>query len=143
MMVFTGKSTGRVAMARLVQGSDLLADVNNLAAQAGFNAAKVQFIGAVRKAAIQVLDQAKKEYVTLDLPGPLEIVSGSGNVSLKDGKPFAHIHVALAGLDGKCFGGHVAPGTEVYLTELTLVEFVMDRPLERKPDEETGVAVWK
>ena len=49
MMVFTGKSTGRVAMARLVQGSDLLADVNNLAAQAGFNAAKVQFIGAVRR----------------------------------------------------------------------------------------------
>ena len=143
VIVFTGKSTGRVAMARLLQGSDLLAEINNLAAQAGFKAAKVQFIGAVRKAVIQVLDQAKKEYVTYNLEGPLEIVSGSGNVSLKDGKPFAHVHVALAGLDGKCVGGHVAPGTEVYLTELALVELMMDKPLERKMDKELGLAIWQ
>lgn len=47
MRVFAGKSTGRVAVARLMQGSDLLDSVNTLAVQVGFKAATVQFIGAV------------------------------------------------------------------------------------------------
>jgi len=143
MKVFTGKTTGRIARARFLEGADLLDSMNELAASAGFSVAAVQFIGAVRKAVIQVLDQSKKEYVTLDIPGPLEITSGSGNVSLKDGKPFAHIHVTLAGLDGKCFGGHVGKGTEVYLAEVTLIELLTDEPVVRKPDDKVGVAVWQ
>ncbi len=143
MKTFTGKATGRVAVARFTEGSDLLLGVNELAARAGFNAAAVQFIGAARKAVIQVFDQAKNEYVTINLQGPLEIASGTGNVSLKDGKPFAHIHVVAAGLDGKCFGGHVAIGTEVFLTEVTLTELLMDEPLERKLDEKTGLSLWE
>jgi predicted DNA-binding protein with PD1-like motif len=142
MRVFTGKSTGRVAVARLIQGSDLLESVNSLAAQVGFKAVTVQFIGAVQKVAFQILNQDTKQYFTHNLAGPLEILSGSGNVSLKDGKPFAHIHDVVAGLDGKCLGGHVATGTEVYLIELTLAELEMDAPLERTPDERIGVPVW-
>jgi predicted DNA-binding protein with PD1-like motif len=143
MHVFTGKTSGRVAVARLTQGSDLLDEINRLAERAGFAAATVQFIGALRKAVVLVLDQDTKEYLNIDVPGPLEIVSGSGNISLRDGKPFAHVHVVVSGLDGKCIGGHVANGCEVYLTELVLTELAMDKPLERTLDKEVGVAVWQ
>lgn len=141
--VFTGKASGRVAVARLTQGSDLLDEINSLAERVGFNTATVQFIGALRKAVLMALDQDTREYLTINVPGPLEIVSGSGNVSLRDGKPFAHVHVVVSGLDGKCFGGHVANGCEVYLTELVLTELSMDKPLERTLDKEIGVAVWQ
>ncbi|MGE5580158.1 MAG: PPC domain-containing DNA-binding protein [Bacillota bacterium] len=143
MHVFSGKTSGRVAVARLTQGSDLLDEINSLAERTGFAAATVQFIGALRKAVVLILDQDTKEYISRDIPGPLEIVAGSGNISLRDGKPFAHVHIVVSGLDGKCFGGHVANGCEVYLTELVLTELSMDKPLERTLDKEVGVAVWQ
>lgn len=143
MKVFTGRSTGRVVAARFTEGSDLLDSVNQLAAQAGFSAATVQFIGAAHKAIVQILDQATKQYVTVNVPGPLEITCGTGNVSLKDGKPFAHIHVTVSDTEGHCFGGHVAPGTELFLAEVVLTELAMDTPLERRADPATGIAVWE
>lgn len=142
MKVFTGKSTGRVIVAKLEEGADLLESVNQLAAQAGLDAASVQFIGAAHKAIVQVLDQATKKYVTVNVPGPVEITCGAGNVSLKDGKPFAHIHVTLSDLQGRCFGGHVATGTELYLAEVVLTELAMDTPLERRANPVTGIATW-
>lgn len=143
MVVFEGKSTGRVAVARLMRGSDLLQGIQSLAEKVGFRAATVQFIGALSKAVVQILDQDTKQYISHAVPGPVEVVSGTGNVSQKDGVPFAHVHVALAGLDGKCVGGHVGSGTEVYLIELVLSELSTEPPLVRKPDAEIGVAVWK
>ena len=143
MNLYTGRMTGRVALARVPEGADLLASVNQMASEAGFKSASVQFIGAVRKAVVQVFDQAKREYVTLNLAGPLEIVTGTGNVSLKDGQPFAHVHAVFSDLRGVCSGGHLAPGTEVFMAEVVLAEIDTDRPLERKLDRATGLALWE
>ncbi len=142
MNIITGQSTGKVSICRLPVGSDLLEGINLVAAKAGFKTATVQFIGAVRKAVVQAYDERVGEYISTHLEGPLEILSGSGNISLKDGEPFAHIHVVLGDLAGKCFGGHLAAGAEVFIAEVILTEIAADSPLERKQDDQTGLAVW-
>ena len=66
---------------------------------------------------IGYFDQLRKEYRTTSLPSSFEIGSGIGNVSLKDGKPFVHLHVVATGPDGAAVGGHLMEGTKVYVIE--------------------------
>jgi len=142
MKVYTGRSTGRAVAARFMEGSDLLDSINRLAAEAGFQSAAVQLIGAARRAVVQVFDQETKEYLTVNLPGPLEIASGTGNVSLREGKPFAHVHIVVSDKGGHCFGGHLAPGTEVYLAEVILQELGLDSIPERKMEPSSRIWAW-
>ncbi|MEM2905418.1 MAG: DUF296 domain-containing protein [Candidatus Bathyarchaeia archaeon] len=43
----------------------------------------------------------------------MELVSGSGTVSLEEGKLMPHIHVVVADHTGNAYGGHLFPGTVV------------------------------
>ena len=53
-----------------------------------------------------------------------------------------HAHATLAGHDGACVGGHVAPGCVIFACELILQELVGE-PLEREFDEVTGLPLWR
>jgi predicted DNA-binding protein with PD1-like motif len=71
----------------------------------------------------------------------VEILSGQGNVSLKDGKPFVHLHLVLGRSDGSCLGGHAAAGCKIFACEAAIL--ALDGPaLVREPDEATGLALW-
>jgi predicted DNA-binding protein with PD1-like motif len=62
----------------------------------------------------------------------MEVVSLVGNVSIKDGQPFTHIHVTLGKRDLSIVGGHfndavVHPNLEVWLrAESETVERTLD-----------------
>lgn len=71
----------------------------------------------------------------------MEILSCVGNVSLKVGKPSVHVHIALADEKGKAFGGHLMPGTTVFACE-AFIEEMQGKPLDRRLDEKTGLALW-
>lgn len=51
------------------------------------------------------------EYEKTVVETPHELVALTGNIGKKDGKPFAHIHVALAGPEKKLVGGHLFGAT--------------------------------
>jgi len=143
MGVYNGRFTGKVIVARLPQGSDLLEGIHELAEKEDIKAATLELIGAVQKAVLSYYDQVKKQYGTIVLAKPMEIASGMGNISLKDGKPFAHVHLTLADDEGKCFGGHLAQGTQVFMAEVVIREIQTEPLLERKPDPKTGLALWE
>ena len=71
-----------------------------------------------------------KEYEKIKIDTPHELVSMTGNIEKKDGKPFAHIHVALAGPDKKLVGGHLFKAkvnvtNEIFIYRIT--EFNLER----------------
>lgn len=141
-MKAVGRLTGKVAACKVALGKDLLEAVEELRAEAGIMEGQVEMIGALRRAVLGFYDQQKREYKTLEFNRPLEIVSGIGSISLKDGKPFAHIHLAVSDEEGKCFGGHLMPGTEVFAGEIFIRETEMAPPLKRDYDEATGLYLW-
>ena len=51
-----------------------------------------------------------------------EITSFTGNVSIRDGKPFLHAHAGFASRDGGSVGGHLLPGCTVFVGEVTIRE---------------------
>jgi uncharacterized protein len=132
---------GAAAMARLSAGSDLVEELTRVATDLSMKAGTVQVIGAVSSLTLGYYHQDRKEYETLDLPGHWEIASGLGNVSIRDGAPFVHVHIVASGADGRAVGGHLMPGTIVFAAE-AYVRKLDGEPPVRVPDERTGLALW-
>jgi predicted DNA-binding protein with PD1-like motif len=133
---------GRKIIGRLAKGDDLLATLEKLAAQHGITLGEVAGIGAVSQARIGYYNQTERQYYYLDLARPLEILSLTGNISVKDGKPMVHAHITLGDQDGQAFGGHLAPGTLVFACEFTIQEYQSSRALVRQMDDPTGLFLW-
>lgn len=133
---------GMAAMARLSGGSDLLEELTNMTTSLDMKAGTVQVIGAVSSLVLGYYHQDRREYETLDLPGHWEIASGLGNISIRDGVPFVHVHVVASGADGRAVGGHLMPGTIVFAAE-AYVRALDGEPPVRVSDERTGLALWE
>lgn len=132
----------RVVMRRLLPGKDLLEELNKLVAFEGIELGALSGIGALRKAAVGAFDTEKKDYVVNRYDYEMEICALTGNVSLKDRKPFVHAHLSLASQEGRAAGGHVMPGCEIFVAEVILWEFEGPK-LERFPrDDCYALALW-
>jgi predicted DNA-binding protein with PD1-like motif len=125
-----------------MHGRDLLEEIAAVADSHGMQTAELRAIGALQAACLSFYDQTTHTYGEFALDTPVEIVSLLGNVSRRDGATMVHAHAALAGHDGACVGGHVAPGCSVFACELVLQELVGE-PLVREFDEVTGLALWR
>jgi len=132
---------GRRVVARLPHGGDLLEEIAVVADAHGMRAAELRAIGALQTARLAFYDQQSHEYGEFAVAAPVELVGLLGNVSRRDGATAVHAHATLAGHDGACIGGHVAPGCVVFACELILQELVGE-PLEREFDEVTGLPLW-
>ena len=133
---------GRRVVARLPHGGDLLEEIGAVAEAHGMRAAELRAIGALQTARLAFYDQTSHEYGEFPVDAPVELVGLLGNVSRRDGATAVHAHATLAGHDGACVGGHVAPGCVIFACELILQELVGE-PLERKFDEVTGLPLWR
>ena len=132
---------GRVFMGCFDHDEDLLQAIESYADTKGIRTAQIRVIGAVKKAVVAYYDQDKKEYFDEKFDQPLEILSCIGNISLKDGKPIAHLHVIFGDENGDTMGGHLRPGTPVFFAELLILE-LSGPELHRGFDEATGLPGW-
>jgi uncharacterized protein len=99
----------RAAFVSLERGEDLLEGLNRAVAAMGIEAATLQVIGGLEEATVGYFDPATKRYLPTST-GHVEICAGMGNVSIRDGKPFIHLHLVLSGPDGTAMGGHAMEG---------------------------------
>jgi len=134
--------TGRKIMGRLAKGADLLGALEEQCRIQNITLGEVRALGAVTKARVGFYNQAERQYYFLDLEQPLEILTLIGNISLKDGQPMVHAHVTLADEAGRAFGGHLAPGTEIFACEFVIQEYLAKEVLTRGFDDETGLFLW-
>ena len=99
--------------------------------------ANISAAGAVQSVRLAYWNAASRKYQERMFDEQLEVVSFQGNSSLKDGKPFLHIHGVFARPDFSTIGGHVKearvhPTLEVWLrTE--------DVPVRRTHDDDSGL----
>ena len=126
---------------KLEKDSDLLDSLTLYAEENNIQAAEINFIGAVQSAKVLYFNQEKKKYDEHIMDQPFEVLSGIGNISLLDDKPFVHVHIVLADSTGKAYGGHLDKGTKVWLIEAFIHE-VDSKNLVRKFDENICLSVW-
>ncbi len=96
-------------------------------------------IGAFSDVTLGFFDPRRKRYKTIPINEQVEVLSLTGNIVQKDGKPTLHAHVVVGKADGTAhgghfLGGHVWPTLEIMLSELPV-------HLRRRDDAETGLAL--
>ena len=129
-------------LVRLPKGQDLLAALKAACVERGVTKAQVQVIGALERACLGYYLQDERRYISYELAEHCEILCGVGNVSLKDGEAFVHLHLTLSRSDGSCLGGHAMEGCPVFAAEAFLLT-VPGPPLVRGYDEPTGLFLWQ
>ncbi|MCK5706570.1 MAG: DNA-binding protein [Candidatus Aureabacteria bacterium] len=134
---------GRTFIGRLEKGADILKSLTEICKKENIRSGAFSLIGAVTSANVGYYDQLAKKYCDpISFNEALEITACTGNVSIKDNGIFVHAHISLSNKIGKCFGGHLMPGTYVFAAEYCITEF-MGEELVREFDDETGLGLWK
>ena len=146
----------RTLMGQFPYGADLYESLTQFTQRENIRLGRITGIGATTHAVIAYYDQNTKQYNPLEFAGGMEILNLQGNISIRDEKPFVHVHILLGDPQGKVFGGHLMAGTKLFACEVFIEEFwesskgvPSDIPsgegeeLVRAYDERTGLHLWK
>lgn len=118
----------------LVQSLTKVVEDNHI--QGGF----ITGIGALKDVELGYYILEKQTYIRKHfLHEDFELIALNGNISLKEGKPFIHVHAALGRQDFSTFGGHLFEGTVAVTTEISILPLGL-MP-QRKLDEAIGIAL--
>lgn len=128
-------------MGRFPYGKDLLEEINKVITSENIRSGEIRIIGAVSRAVFGYYDAHSKNYIYISKDEHMEILNATGNISVKDGKPFAHVHITLADKNGKAYGGHLMEGTIIFAAEFIISDYG-DNKLERVDDKTTGLQLW-
>lgn len=131
----------RIIQGRLFKGDEIISEITKILKEKSINSGLISGIGAVSKAKIGYYDQKTRQYMSKEFCEPMEILSLKGNVSLKDGEPFAHVHIILSKEDYTTIGGHLFEAV-VFAFEFEIIE-LHGKSYERGYDEDTGLFLWK
>ena len=105
-------------------------------------AGSITGIGAVSEATFRFLDPETKKYVDKTFTEQMEITNLTGNISIKEAKPYLHIHVTAGRRDYTCIGGHLLTARINGACELVVEDFT-DCYLDRELDPSLGINVYK
>ncbi len=129
---------GRIFMFRIPRGNELLDYINRFAQVNNISMAWINAIGSIEDVELAYYDRTIGEYLVKKYPGVYELVVGTGNISLRDNKPFTHMHVVIGDQENKAYAGHLVKA-QVYVAEIVIVEFTGEPKLVR---EHVGGKLW-
>ncbi len=137
-MIITGKN--HQFMVVLKQGEKLIESLTAVLKEKEIQGANLTAIGAVKDVELGYYDLHHKNYVKKCFEGDdYELISLMGNLSLKEGEPFVHLHALISDKEFNVYGGHlfeltVAVTAEIFVTPLGAMPI-------RKMDSEIGLAL--
>jgi predicted DNA-binding protein with PD1-like motif len=122
----------------LPRGTELLEGLTRFCRERGIFSGQISGIGAVKDVQLGYFDVHRREYLSKDFgDADLELLSLNGNVSLKEGEVFVHLHAVVSDERFQCFGGHLFRAT-VAITAEMFVQPLAGRPA-RAVDPVTGL----
>lgn len=131
---------GSTVAVRLDVGEEIAASLKEICKKENIRFAQINGIGATDKAVVGVYDLENGVYREKEYMGIHEIVSLVGSVTEKDGEPYLHAHIALAGQDGVCRGGHLLSAYIGITGEIFLN--ICEGELKRRVNPATGLNIF-
>jgi len=131
---------GRQVLIRMDPGEEMIETLTRWARSNGSPSATITGLGAVRDVSLGFFDLKKRRYAEIPVPREVEIVSLDGSLATMEGEPHVHLHVVVSSSGGSCVAGHLFKAVVSITAELHLT--VLDKPIHRIRDPETGVLLW-
>jgi predicted DNA-binding protein with PD1-like motif len=119
------------------KGEELIETLTSFCRQQGIQNASFSGIGAVEHLSCGYYALGEKKYHFTEYTQLLEVVSLMGNVALKEGKPFVHVHGVFTDTANAAFGGHIASAVSGIVIEVILTTYPL--AIERQYNEEIGL----
>lgn len=120
-------------------GDEVASGLLGFAKERSLRASHFSGIGAFSDITLGFFDWQKKDYQEIPLQEQVEVLSLLGDITLDKGEPKVHAHVVVGKADGTAHGGHLMTAHVRPTLEVVLIE--SPRHLERKTDEESGLAL--
>ena len=98
---------GTTYVMRLDPGDEIVEKVLWLAAVEQIKLATVTGLGAVDNVTLGIYSPDTKQFKANMFHADFEIVSLTGTITTQRSRPYAHLHMAVGDLAGRCFGGHL------------------------------------
>jgi len=119
------------------KGEELLEGLTRFATEKVLSASGVTGIGAFSELTLGYFDRDLKDYKKIEMKEQVEVLCMTGDITIENGKPRAHVHVIVGKSDATAHGGHIIravvwPTLEVIVTEAP-------QYLCRRLDPETGL----
>jgi uncharacterized protein len=130
-------------LVKLDPGEDLLNSITAFVEKENITSGYVNVMGLARNARYAYYNICTKVYEENERDEHyFEIIQCMGNISVNDGKPFPHLHIAFGDQQGAIFGGHLLEGTIVEIGEMMIQAF-NGEPMEREYDDWYKMTPWK
>lgn len=98
---------GDTYLLRIDKGEEIVSSVLAFAERERVRLASVSALGATDDFTVGVFDLTEKQYHPHTFTGNHEIVSLTGTLTEKDGKPYQHLHLSAGNAEGLVVGGHL------------------------------------
>ena len=131
--------TPTTTILRIDKGEDVVKSITEYCAREEIANAYFSGIGAVDVLTCGYYNLEEKKYYFKEYAEPLEVVSLSGNVMLKDGKPFVHVHGVFTDIENTAFGGHIVEMRVHVVLEVMLTP--LESNVERTHDDCIGLSL--
>jgi uncharacterized protein len=126
-----------IFLLRLERGEEIVSSLEKFASKHGIETAEVRAIGALTDFEVGYYILSEKKYDRKKFEVNAELISAMGNLAMRDGKSFLHMHVTAGLPDFSVVGGHFFSG----IVSATVEAFVrpFGREIQRIFDEGIGL----
>ena len=124
----------------LAKGDYINRTFESFATIKGVECAWLNGIGALENPEIGYYSIDNKSYHRKHFKGEFELTSLIGNITMKEGKPFAHTHITFSDSSYKVFGGHLFDAKITAAGEF-LIQLGNDK-INREMNHGIGLPLW-
>ena len=128
---------GGTYVVRLDPGDEIVEKVLWLAAVEDIRLATVTGLGAVDNVTLGIYSPDTRQFKANMFLADFEIVSLTGTITSQRKRPYAHLHMAVGDLAGRCYGGHLNRAVVSATAELIIT--VLPGEVDRQPDPKIGL----
>lgn len=129
---------GTTYVMRLDPGDEIVEKVLWLCAVEEIKLATITGLGAVDNVTLGIFSPDTKQYRANTFHADFEIVSLTGTITTQRGRPYAHLHMAVGDLAGRCYGGHLNRAVVSATAEIILT-VIPGGEIDRQPDAKIGL----
>ena len=124
----------------LAKGDYINRTFESFASMKGVECAWLNGIGALENPEIGYYSMDDKSYLRKHFKGEFELTSLMGNITMKEGRPFAHTHITFSDINYRVWGGHLFDARITAAGEF-LMQLGNDK-ITREINHEIGLPLW-
>ncbi len=133
------KKVDQYYLVRIDKGEEVISALTEFCKEQNIQNATITALGAVEHISCGYYAVSEKKYYFKEYNGLFEVLNATGNVILKDGSPFVHLHATFSDTDNHAFGGHVESMRVGVVLEVVISP--LPSSISRIVDEDIGLAL--